>query len=78
MPSSGSSSTSCSRKARHGRIGLPGPLVVCGWNSTARELITELSTDEYIHQIVVIHDTDKNPAGDGVYFVNGDITTSAT
>ena len=60
-----------------GASGYRDHIVVCGWNSTARELITELSTDEYVHKIVVMHDTDKNPAGDDVYFVNGDITTSA-
>ena len=59
-----------------GASGYRDHIVVCGWNSTARELIT-VSTDEYVHKIVVIHDTDKNPAGDDVYFVNGDITTSA-
>ena len=60
-----------------GASGYRDHIVVCGWNSTARELITELSTDEYAHKIVVIHESDKNPAGDGVYFVSGDITTSA-
>ncbi len=57
-----------------GAAGYRDHIVVCGWNSTARELIAELSTDEYTTRIVVIHDTDKNPAGRGVYFVNGDIT----
>ena len=57
-----------------GASGYRDHIVVCGWNSTARELIQELSTDEYTTKIVVIHNTDKNPAGDGVYFVNGDIT----
>ena len=59
-----------------GASGYRDHIVVCGWNSTARELIQELSTDEYTTRIVVIHDTDKNPAGEGVYFVNGDITTA--
>jgi voltage-gated potassium channel len=57
-----------------GASGYREHIVVCGWNSTARELIQELSTDEYTTKIVVIHNTDKNPAGEGVYFVNGDIT----
>jgi voltage-gated potassium channel len=57
-----------------GASGYRDHIVVCGWNSTARELIQELSTDEYTTKIVVIHNTDKNPAGEGVYFVNGDIT----
>ena len=60
-----------------GASGYRGHIVVCGWNPTARELIQELSTDEYHHKIVVIADTEKNPAGEGTYFVNGDITTSA-
>ena len=61
-----------------GASGYRDHIVVCGWNSTARELITELSTDEYTTKIVVIHDSDKNPAGEGVYFVSGDITTAPT
>jgi voltage-gated potassium channel len=60
-----------------GASGYRDHIIVCGWNSTARELINELSTDEYTTKIVVIHDSDKNPAGDGVYFVSGDITTAA-
>jgi voltage-gated potassium channel len=60
-----------------GASGYQDHIVVCGWNSTARELIQELSTDEYTTKIVVISDTDKNPAGEGVYFVSGDITTAA-
>jgi voltage-gated potassium channel len=48
--------------------------VVCGWNSTARELISELGGDEYSTKIVLIHTGDKNPAGSGVYFVSGDVT----
>jgi len=57
-----------------GASGYRDHIIVCGWNATARELIQELSTDEYTTKIVVIHDSDKNPAGDGVYFVSGDIT----
>ena len=60
-----------------GASGYRDHIIVCGWNSTARELIQELSTDEYTTKIVVIHDSDKNPAGEGVYFVSGDITTAA-
>ena len=59
-----------------GASGYRDHIIVCGWNSTARELIQELSTDEYTTKIVVITDTDKNPAGEGVYFVSGDITTA--
>ena len=57
-----------------GASGFRDHIVVCGWNSTARELVTELEGDEFTTKVVVIHDTDKNPAGDGVYFVSGDIT----
>jgi voltage-gated potassium channel len=60
-----------------GASGYRDHIIVCGWNSTARELIQELSTDEYTTKIVVIHDTEKNPAGEGVYFVSGDITLAA-
>jgi voltage-gated potassium channel len=49
---------------------------VCGWNSTARELIAELQGDDYHTKIVLVHETDKNPAGSGVYFVNGDVTSA--
>ena len=59
-----------------GASGYRDHIIVCGWNSTARELIQELSTDEYTTKIVVIHNSDKNPAGDGIYFVSGDITTA--
>src|SRR4051794_32489273 len=57
-----------------GASGYRDHIVVCGWNSTARELFQEFSTDEYTAKIVVVHNSDKNPAGEGVYFVNGDIT----
>ena len=59
-----------------GASGYRDHIVICGWNSTARELITELGTDEYTTKLVVIHDADKNPAGRGVYFVSGDITNA--
>lgn len=59
-----------------GAAGYRDHIVVCGWNSTARELIAELGTDEYTTKVVVLHASDKNPAGAGVYFVSGD-TTSA-
>ncbi len=60
-----------------GASGYRDHIIVCGWNSTARELISELSTDEYTTKIVVISDVDKNPAGEGIYFVSGDITLAA-
>jgi voltage-gated potassium channel len=57
-----------------GAAGYRDHIVVCGWNPTARELISELGGDEYATKIVLIHTGDKNPAGAGVYFVSGDIT----
>jgi voltage-gated potassium channel len=51
-------------------------IIVCGWNSTARDLIDELRGDDYKQKIVVLADLDKNPAGPGVYFVRGDATNA--
>jgi voltage-gated potassium channel len=59
-----------------GASGYRDHIVVCGWNATARDLISELGTDEYRTKIVLIHDADKSPAGSHVYFVNGDVTSS--
>jgi voltage-gated potassium channel len=59
-----------------GASGYRDHIVVCGWNSTARELIAELDGDDYDRKIVLIHAADKNPAGSGVYFVNGDVTSA--
>jgi voltage-gated potassium channel len=60
-----------------GASGYEGHVVVCGWNATARDLIKELQTDAYQVKVVVIAPLDKNPAGDGVYFVRGDPTEPA-
>lgn len=60
-----------------GSAGYRDHIVVCGWNPTARELVDELQGDEYDAKLVVLHDSDKNPAGAGVYFVNGDATAAA-
>ena len=57
-----------------GASGYRDHIVVCGWNSTARELVNELNGDDYERKLVVIHDADKNPAGNEVYFVSGDVT----
>jgi voltage-gated potassium channel len=59
-----------------GAAGYRDHIVVCGWNSTARELISELGGDEYATKIVLVHAGDKNPAGSGVYFVSGDVTNA--
>src|SRR6188472_1676714 len=58
-----------------GAAGYRDHIVVCGWNSTARDLIAELRGDDYQQKVVVISDAEKNPAGDGVYFVRGDATS---
>jgi voltage-gated potassium channel len=58
-----------------GAAGFRDHIVVCGWNTTARDLIEELRTDEYKTRVVVLHDSERNPAGDSVYFVRGDITS---
>ena len=52
-------------------------IVVCGWNSTARDLIGELAKDEYGTKIVLLHDSERNPADDVAYFVRGDTTTES-
>jgi voltage-gated potassium channel len=59
-----------------GAAGYENHIVVCGWNGTARELIEELRGDEFTSKIVLVHDTETNPAGPGVYFVRGDVTNS--
>ena len=58
-----------------GASGYKDHIVVCGWNTTARDLITELRGDDYKSRVVVLAELDKNPAGDGVYFVRGDATS---
>ena len=57
-----------------GAAGHRDHIVVCGWNSTARDLIDELRGDDYKQKVVVLAELDKNPAGSGVYFVRGDAT----
>jgi len=59
-----------------GAAGYTDHIVVCGWNTTARDLIEELKGDEFTTQVVLLHDSERNPAGDGVYFVRGDITNT--
>ncbi len=59
-----------------GAAGFEDHIVVCGWNSTARELIEELRGDEFTARIVLVHDSETNPAGSGVYFVKGDVTSA--
>jgi voltage-gated potassium channel len=59
-----------------GAAGYRDHIVVCGWNTTARDLIEELKGDEFTTKVVLLADTERNPAGDGVYFVRGDITST--
>ena len=59
-----------------GAAGYQDHIVVCGWNPTARELIDELSGDEFPSKIVLLHEAEHNPAGMGVYFVRGDVTSA--
>ena len=59
-----------------GAAGFTDHIVVCGWNATARDLIEELKGDEFTARVVLLHDAERNPAGDGVYFVRGDITST--
>jgi voltage-gated potassium channel len=59
-----------------GAAGYTDHIVVCGWNTTARDLIQELKGDEFTTKVVLLHDAERNPAGDGVYFVRGDITNT--
>ena len=57
-----------------GASGYRGHIVVCGWNATARDLIAELARDEYGTKIVLLHNSERNPADESVYFVRGDTT----
>jgi voltage-gated potassium channel len=59
-----------------GAAGYRDHIVVCGWNPTARDLIEELRSDEYQAKVVLLHDAERNPAGDGVYYVRGDTTAA--
>lgn len=58
-----------------GAAGFKDHVVVCGWNSTARDLIDELRSEDYGSKVVLIDPAERNPAGDGVYFVRGDAAT---
>lgn len=59
-----------------GASGFQDHIVVCGWNATARELVDELRGDEFTSRIVVLHESERSPAGQGVYFVRGDTTAT--
>jgi voltage-gated potassium channel len=59
-----------------GASGYGDHIIVCGWNTTARDLIEELRGDDYKQKVVVLADLEKNPAGSGIYFVRGDSTNT--
>ena len=61
-----------------GASGYKDHIVVCGWNSTARDLITELSGDDYDAKIVLLADLERNPVADNdIYFVRGATSNEA-
>lgn len=60
-----------------GASGYRDHIVVCGWNATARDLIGELSRDQYGIKIVLLNDSERNPADDSVYFVRGNPTNES-
>ena len=60
-----------------GASGFRNHIVICGWNATAREAIEELRSDDYKRRLVLIDDSDRNPAEGKVYFVKGDPTDTA-
>lgn len=57
-----------------GAAGFRDHTIVCGWNASARELVAELSRDEYATKVALLCPLDENPAGKGVHFVSGDPT----
>lgn len=59
-----------------GAAGYRDHIVVCGWNPTARDLIEELRSDDYKAKVVLMHDAERNPAGEGIYYVRGDTTAA--
>jgi voltage-gated potassium channel len=60
-----------------GAAGYEDHIVICGWNPTARELVEELRSDDYQARIVLVHEAERSPVGDGVYFVRGDPSNAA-
>lgn len=54
-----------------GASGYRDHVVICGWNATARDLVTELSTDAYESSLVLLCDLERSPTSSDVYFVRG-------
>ena len=52
-----------------GASGYRDHVVVCGWNTTARDLLNELRGDDYKLKVVIVADLEKNPAGGDAYYV---------
>lgn len=59
-----------------GASGFRNHIVICGWNATARGAIDELRSDDYKRRLVLIHETERNPAEGLVYYVRGDPTNA--
>ena len=55
-----------------GVAGMSGHIVVCGWNATAREVITELRADDPHRQVVLLADLERGPTGSTAHYVRGD------
>lgn len=60
-----------------GASGYRDHIVICGWNPTARELVEELTSDDYEKRIVLLDDSTKSPAGPSVYFIQGDFARTS-
>jgi voltage-gated potassium channel len=60
-----------------GASGYRDHIVICGWNATARDLIDELAKDEYGTQVVLLHDSERSPVEDKIYFVRGSSTNES-
>jgi voltage-gated potassium channel len=60
-----------------GASGYKDHIVLCGWNATARDLIEELNKDDYQTKVVLIHDAERSPAPDWVYFIRGSTSHEA-
>lgn len=60
-----------------GASGYQDHIIICGWNSTARDLIAELGTDDYRAQLVLLCDLERSPVSNDVYFVRGTTSNEA-
>jgi voltage-gated potassium channel len=60
-----------------GASGYRDHIVVCGWNATARDLIEEMKKEEYPAKVVLLHESERSPAPDTVYFVRGNTSNES-